>query len=92
MLNLTRIRDAPVAPGILAERELAAISRDFPAIASTGIHFLSELTCGPVFAGPISIPGLDTWDAFTPRPIRGLRKSIIINYVGPEWRAGVELC
>jgi len=42
-------------------------------------------------AGLIFIPGKDTWHGFTRRPIHGVRKSIIINYVAPEWRAVEEL-
>ena len=42
-------------------------------------------------AGLIFIPGKDTWHGFTPRPIRGVRKSIIVNYVAPAWRAVHEL-
>lgn len=41
--------------------------------------------------GLIFIPGKDTWHGFTPRPIPGVRKSIIINYVTPQWRAIEEL-
>ena len=41
--------------------------------------------------GLIFIPGHNTWHGFTKRPIRGLRKSIIINYVSPEWRNRDEL-
>ncbi len=42
-------------------------------------------------AGMIFIPGSNTWHGFRKRPIDGVRKSIIINYVGPEWRARHEL-
>jgi hypothetical protein len=42
-------------------------------------------------SGMIFIPGKDTWHGFAKRPIRGLRKSIIVNYVAPEWRAMEEL-
>jgi len=42
-------------------------------------------------AGLIFIPGKDTWHGFRRRPIRGVRKSIIINFVAPEWRAVEEL-
>lgn len=42
--------------------------------------------------GLIFIPGTDTWHGFARRPIDGVRKSIIVNYVGPEWRARHELC
>ena len=41
--------------------------------------------------GLIFIPGPNTWHGFRRRPIRGLRKSIIVNYVGPEWRDTWEL-
>ena len=42
--------------------------------------------------GLIFIPGSNTWHGFEKRPIDGVRKSIIVNYVGPEWRARQELC
>ncbi|WP_029008581.1 2OG-Fe(II) oxygenase [Azospirillum halopraeferens] len=42
--------------------------------------------------GLIFIPGTNTWHGFARRPIEGVRKSIIVNYVGPEWRARHELC
>ena len=42
-------------------------------------------------AGLAFIPGHDTWHGFSRRPIRGVRKSLIINYVSPEWRAVQEL-
>lgn len=42
--------------------------------------------------GLIFIPAANTWHAFHRRPIPGIRKSIIVNYVGPEWRARHELC
>ena len=35
--------------------------------------------------GLIFIPGTNTWHGFTRRPIRGLRQSIIINYVSSDW-------
>ncbi|MGI9385387.1 MAG: 2OG-Fe(II) oxygenase [Methyloligellaceae bacterium] len=41
--------------------------------------------------GLIFIPGPNTWHGFRRRPIRGIRKSIIVNYVGPEWRDTWEL-
>jgi hypothetical protein len=37
------------------------------------------------------IPGDDTWHGFAPRPIPGVRRSLIINYVGAEWRAREQL-
>jgi hypothetical protein len=41
---------------------------------------------GTFTSGMIFVPSSDTWHGFTPRPIYGVRKSILINYVGPEWR------
>lgn len=41
--------------------------------------------------GLIFIPAGDTWHGFAPRPIAGVRRSIIINYVSDEWRARHEL-
>jgi hypothetical protein len=37
------------------------------------------------------VPGADTWHGFEPRPIHGVRRSLIVNYVGPGWRAREEL-
>lgn len=41
--------------------------------------------------GLIFIPGSDTWHGFRRRQITGVRRSLIVNYVGPEWRARHEL-
>ena len=41
--------------------------------------------------GLIFVPANDTWHGFEPRAIDGVRRSIIINYVVPEWRARHEL-
>ena len=45
----------------------------------------------PFNSGLIFIPSSETWHGFHKRPIIGVRKSIIINYVGPEWRSRHEL-
>ena len=42
--------------------------------------------------GLIFVPSDRTWHGFEKRPMNGVRKSIIINYVGPEWRNRHELC
>jgi len=42
-------------------------------------------------AGTLFVPGPATWHGFAPRPIQGLRKSLILNYVGPEWRSRDQL-
>ena len=41
--------------------------------------------------GLIFIPGSDTWHGFHRRRIAGVRRSLIVNYVGAEWRARHEL-
>jgi hypothetical protein len=39
----------------------------------------------------VFVPSTDTFHGFEPRPIEGVRKSIIINYVTNEWRARDQL-
>ena len=46
---------------------------------------------GTFNTGLVFIPAADTWHGFAPRPIAGVRRSLIVNYVGPEWRARDEL-
>ena len=41
--------------------------------------------------GLIFVPGGDTWHGFHRRPIVGVRRSLIVNYVRPEWRSRHEL-
>ncbi|WP_240002385.1 2OG-Fe(II) oxygenase [Oleisolibacter albus] len=41
--------------------------------------------------GLIFVPGTDTWHGFEPRTIRGVRRTLIVNYVKPEWRSRHEL-
>ncbi len=41
--------------------------------------------------GLVFVPGPDTWHGFTRRPITGIRRSLIVNYVKPEWRSRNEL-
>lgn len=41
--------------------------------------------------GVIFIPGSNTWHGFRQRPVNGIRKSIIINYVTSDWRDKWEL-
>jgi hypothetical protein len=42
--------------------------------------------------GLIFIPGSNSWHGFAKRPITGVRRSLIVNYVVPDWRARHELC
>jgi hypothetical protein len=39
----------------------------------------------------VFVPGNDTWHGFEKRPIKGVRKTLIVNYVTNEWRARSEL-
>lgn len=41
--------------------------------------------------GLIFVPAHDTWHGFQRRAIKGIRRSLIINYVGAEWRDKWEL-
>ena len=42
-------------------------------------------------AAMIFVPAKDTWHGFERRPIPGVRRSIIVNYVTNEWRARDQL-
>lgn len=42
--------------------------------------------------GLIFIPSTVSWHGFNKRGMKGVRKSLIINYVAPEWRNRHELC
>lgn len=46
---------------------------------------------GTFNTGLIFLPAPDTWHGFARRPIRGVRRSLIINYVEPAWRSRHEL-
>jgi hypothetical protein len=37
------------------------------------------------------VPSPESWHGFARRPIQGRRKSLILNYVGPDWRAREQL-
>ena len=69
-----------------------------PGCEAWGTDILSDpdtVVCTVPFrynTGLVFIPGTNTWHGFHKRPITGVRKSIIVNYVGPEWRARQELC
>ncbi|GBQ82033.1 hypothetical protein AA13595_0805 [Gluconacetobacter johannae DSM 13595] len=46
---------------------------------------------GAFNSGLLFVPASDSWHGFVRRPIRGLRRSLIVNFVGPEWCATHEL-
>lgn len=71
---------------------------DDPALADAGTDIYDPTGKQHLGASPygrglglIFLPAGDTWHGFEPRPIRGVRKSLIVNYVSPEWRATDEL-
>jgi hypothetical protein len=39
----------------------------------------------------VFVPGDNTWHGLSPRPIPGIRRSLIMNYVTREWRARDQL-
>ncbi len=41
--------------------------------------------------GMVFVPGDNTWHGFEKRPIKGVRKSVILNYVTHDWRAREQL-
>ena len=42
-------------------------------------------------AATIFVPGDNTWHGFEKRPIEGVRRSVILNYVTQEWKAREQL-
>ncbi|NHN88760.1 2OG-Fe(II) oxygenase [Acetobacter conturbans] len=42
-------------------------------------------------AGTLFVPGDNTWHGFQKRPIHGLRRGLIVNFVDSSWRATHEL-
>ncbi len=42
-------------------------------------------------SGLAFVPASDTWHGFEARDIVGVRRSLIVNYVAPEWRSRHEL-
>lgn len=53
-------------------------------------HVLGRAS-GAFNEGLIFVPAEDTWHGFVKRPIRGVRRSLVVNYVKPEWRSRHEL-
>ncbi len=52
---------------------------------------LVKRASGAANTGLIFLPAADTWHGFARRPITGIRRTLIINYVGRTWRARHEL-
>ena len=72
---------------------------DDPGLADTGTDILegppdfNYVTSAPYGKnkGVIFIPGANTWHGAGHHPIKGIRRSIIINYVTSDWREKWEL-
>ena len=56
-----------------------------------GNRQFAETVPGDFNTALVFVPGPDTWHGFEKRPITGLRRTLMVNYVGPEWRARHEL-
>ena len=76
---------------------LIYLSREVGA-ADWGTDIYADPAAAPVARAPagfnrglIFIPGTDTWHGFEPRPIHGIRRTLIVNYVVPDWRSRHEL-
>jgi len=52
---------------------------------------LAARAAGRAGSALIFIPSGDSWHGFAPRPITGIRRVLIVNYVGPDWRSRHEL-
>lgn len=61
----------------------------------TDIYESADKHLGPAPSGRnqglIFIPSQTSWHGFEKRPITGVRRSLIVNYVTPAWRARHEL-
>ena len=72
---------------------------DDPALANCGTdvydaspeHHLVHTAPYGFNGGLIFVPASDTWHGFSRRTINGIRKSLIVNYVAPDWRDRWEL-
>ncbi|HEU5048068.1 MAG TPA: hypothetical protein VFT64_09540 [Rickettsiales bacterium] len=72
---------------------------DEPALANCGTDVYDDTPQHKlVYSAPYAknkailfIPGANTWHGFSKRRINGIRKSLIVNYVAPEWRDTWEL-
>jgi hypothetical protein len=60
-------------------------------IYDSDLRFLESVP-GDFNCGLIFVPGTNSYHGFERRPIKGVRRSLMLNYVGPEWRSRHELC
>jgi hypothetical protein len=55
-------------------------------------HRIAATVPGFFNSAIVFVPSDDTWHGFEARRLTAVRKTLIINYVGPAWRARHELC
>jgi hypothetical protein len=81
--------------GVKAFTMLVYLSEEQEVGLGTDIFLDPKTMVGRTPFGPgkalVFVPSNNTYHGFTKRPIEGLRKSIIINYVTDEWRAREQL-
>jgi hypothetical protein len=71
--------------GCEAQKDLGTDIFEDGEILAKRVPFLAD-------SAVVFVPSAATWHGFAPRPIVGVRKSIIINYVTRDWRAREQLC
>lgn len=59
-------------------------------IYDADLNLAGRAPCGPN-RGLAFVPGRNTWHGFEPREIRGVRRSLIVNYVSSAWQSRHEL-
>ena len=56
-----------------------------------GTGNLVAVVPGRFNSGLLFVPAADSWHGFRGRPINGIRRSLIVNYVNDDWRSRHEL-
>lgn len=74
---------------------LIYLSRNQAVESGTDVYHSKERHCKTVpyraNTGLVFVPSDRTWHGFEKRPITGIRKSVIVNYVTDDWRARDQL-
>lgn len=69
-----------------------------PEAATWGTDFYADAGAPPLRqpfqanTAILFVPSDSTWHGFEPRPMNGIRRSLIVNYFEPVWRARHERC
>ena len=74
---------------------LTYLSREPGVHRGTDLYYDSDRHCRSVpYASNtalVFVPSSDTWHGVEKRPIQGVRRSVIVNYVTSEWRSTEQL-